>query len=273
MKYSSTHKKLQNPLLFVSLVALLVAGCSHQPPATLAAENTTSPEPEIQRTEITMPADAAPALPTADDARQTVQNFLTALQLDSNSPLATQLLTSTLAANASAAGNLQEALLNTSESIPSFEVSAARIEPEGQGARAEATIYFQKPVNFEFSLVVVDGSWKIAEITLAGEYPSTPEEVVQAFLIAYQENPDAMSSFLTPTRRAIQPPGGSVGMLQILGSLEGVLVKSVVVNPAEPPQAAIVVLIRSGGVDSQRQFVLVNEHGRWGIDQILIAAE
>ncbi|MHC1781678.1 MAG: hypothetical protein AB9891_02760 [Anaerolineaceae bacterium] len=58
-------------------------------------------------------------------------------------------------------------------------------------------------------------------------------------------------------------------MLQILGSLEGVLVKSAIVNP-DPPVAVIVAMIKSGGIDSQRQFILNRDNDRWGIDEIQI---
>jgi hypothetical protein len=45
------------------------------------------------------------------------------------------------------------------------------------------------------------------------------------------------------------------------------MIQSVVVNP-DPPTAAIQALIKSGGVESRRQFILIRDGGLWGIDEI-----
>jgi hypothetical protein len=228
------------------------------------AENPPQPAGEIETAEQPAP------LPDAAGARQTVIDFLTAVQLDANSSLALQLLTTELQIRAAQPEGLQAALLKTGESISSFEVSAAGISRNGAQADIEATLYLGTPHNLAFTLIAEDGFWKINEIrSLAdGEgYPGQPEGVVQAFLIAYQESPDEMSGYLTAGRRANQPPGGSVGMLRILGPLEGLMVQSVVVNP-DPPTAAIQALIKSGGIESRRQFILILEGGLWGIDEI-----
>jgi hypothetical protein len=271
-------KKFTIAGLSVGILMTLNSGCGLLPFPSPNIPSTPSVQPAeeslptpIEETEgVNQAAPEAPPAPNANDARQTVQNFLTAVQLDANSSLATQLLSPLLQAEAAQGEGLQTTLLKTAETIPSFEVSAARLNQDGQAADVEATLFLQKPVNMGFTLLSMDGMWKINEIkviTTAGDYPTTPEEVVQTFLIAYQERPDDMSNYLTATRRGNLPPGGSVGMLQILGSLEGVLVKSAVVNP-DPPIAVIVAIIKSGGIDSQRQFILNRENDRWGIDEI-----
>lgn len=260
-------------LLAVIMLALST-GCGMQdltsavlpsvPTAEFLDENPSEPVAEIETGDQPAPA------PDAGEARQTVVDFLTAVQLDANSSLALQLLTMELQMRAAQSEGLQAALLKTTESIPSFEVSAAGISHNGAQAEVEATLYLEYPLNIAFTLIAVDGFWKIGEIrplATGEEYPGQPEGVVQAFLIAYQERPDQMSGYLTAARRANQPPGGSVGMLRILGPLEGVMIQSVVVNP-DPPTAAIQALIKSGGVESRRQFILIRDGGLWGIDEI-----
>lgn len=260
--------------LLAVVLLVLSTGCGTQElasavlpavPTSLAmTENQPQPAADPETT-----GQSAP-LPDAADARQTAADFLTAVQLDANSILALQLLTTDLQMRAAQPEGLQAALLNTTESFPSFEASAAGISRNGTQAEIEATLYLDPPRNIALTLIVVDGFWRISEIrplAIGEEYPGQPEGVVQAFLIAYQERPDEMSGYLTASRRANQPPGGSVGMLRILGPLEGLVVQSVVVNP-DPPTAAIQVLIKSGGIESPRQFILIQDGGLWGIDEI-----
>ncbi|MHC1781679.1 MAG: hypothetical protein AB9891_02765 [Anaerolineaceae bacterium] len=209
--YFTALKKNAIAGLSAGILLALASGCGLQSltssilPSALtvqpAAENLPTPIEATETANQAAPA-AAPA-PNADDARQTVQNFLTAVQLDANSSLATQLLSPLLQAEATQGEELQTALLKTSETIPSFEVSAARLSQDGQAADLEATLFLQKPVNMGFTLLSMDGMWKINAIkvlTTGGDYPSTPEGVVQAFLIAYQERPDDMSNYLTGTQ-------------------------------------------------------------------------
>ncbi len=262
------------PGLLAVMILALSTGCGMQdlvpavlpsvPSADSPVENQPQPAAEIET------ADQPAPLPDAGEARQTVVDFLTAVQLDANSSLALQLLTVDLQTQAVQPEGLQAVLLKTTESIPSFEVSAAGISRNGEEAEVEATLYLEYPLNVAFTLFAVDGFWKISEIrplSSGGEYPGQPEGVVQAFLIAYQERPDEMSGYLADARRTNQPPGGSVGMLQILGPLQGVVVKSAVVNP-DPPLAAIHVMIKSGGIESERLFILIKDGGLWGIDEI-----
>lgn len=260
-------------ILLLALSLSLFSGCSLTNLAssimpTTSVEPENNPTAEAPATKV-LPAQDTPQPLTGEDARQTVKDFLTAIQLDANSSLAAQLL-SPFYQQEVAQNQLQSAVLKTTETIPSFEVSAAQLSNDGNQADVEVTLYLAKPVNLNFSLINHDTGWKIDKVkTLisASDYPSTPEGVVQAFLIAYQESPDDMSDYVTGTRRSHLPPGGSVGMLQILGPLEGVLIKSAVVNP-DPPFAAILAIVKAGGIESQRQFLLDKENERWGINQI-----
>lgn len=260
-------------ILLLVLSLSLLSGCSltdltSSTKPTTSAQPENNPTAEAPATEV-LPVQATPKPLTSEEARQTVKDFLTAVQLDANSSLAAQLL-SPFYQQEVAQSQLQSAVLKTTETIPSFEVSAAQLNNDGKQAEVEATLFLAKPVNLNFSLVSYDTGWKINEVkTLisGSDYPSTPEGVVQSFLIAYQESPDDMSDYVTGSRRSNFPPGGSVGMLQILGPLEGVLIKSAVVNP-DPPFAAIVAIVKAGGIESQRQFILNKENDRWGIDLI-----
>jgi hypothetical protein len=268
--------------VFVLLVTVLASGCANFP---LQIPGISQPSPT-----------AAPIKPTAVAATVVPQPVVTmtptmpvlpkigpektiSLFLDGQKAGATFVLTSNLL-SAGYAGRLKDdaglaAVFGTAESVGDYKIGTPTYSPDSLKSTLEGTIYMPQPSNVRFTLVIENGEWKIDEITLlssTGDYPTTPEEVVLSFLTSYQEAPDRMSNFLVPSRRAQQPPGGAGAMLQISGNLEGMVVQSAAVNP-EPPTAAIVVIIRAGGKEFHRTFLLTKDASFWGIDAIEVTAE
>jgi hypothetical protein len=272
--------------LIVLLVSLLASGCASLPvqiPGISKPTQTAAPTQTVAVVATSTPqvkpdlaATITPAMPVMPkvDPEKTVTLFL-----DGQKAGATFVLTSNLL-SAAYAGKLKDdaglaAVFGTADSIGEYKIGSPTYSPDSLKATMDGTIYMPQPSNVRFTLVLENNEWKIDDIVLlttAEEYPTTPEGVVLSFLTSYQEAPDRMSNFLVPSRRAQQPPGGAGAMLQINGSLEGMVVQSAAVNP-DPPTAAIVVIIRAGGKDYPRTFLLTKDTSNWGIDAIEITAK
>lgn len=280
---------MKKTTIVLMLITLLAAGCSSLPvqiPGLSQSTPTVGATPVIATAQPTQPTQstqppqpeftATPTMPVQPkiDAEKTISLFL-----DGQKAGATYALTSNLMSAAYAAKVKDDtgliALLGTPESIGSYKIGSPSYSADLSKATLEGTIYLPEPSNARFSLIIENSEWKIDDVTLlssTGDYPTTPEAVVLSFLTSYQEAPDRMSNFLIPSRRAQQPPGGAAGMLQINGSLEGMVVQSAAVNP-DPPSASIHVVIRAGGKDYVRRFLLTKDASLWGIDAIEATSE
>ncbi len=267
----------------VSLLILFVGGCANLPfqipggiAPTLAQVATQAAEVvEVVATNTPVPVEPTPTeVPAAVvmpkiEPDQTVTLFLDGLKSGGKFALTSNLFSSAFAARVKDDTGL-DALFGPTDELGEFKVGSPTISSDSSHSSLEGTLYIPEPVNARFELVQENGEWKIDNIEMlseAGEYPENPEEVVLAFLTAYQEAPDRMSSFLVSSRRAQQPPGGATAMLQINGDLGGMVVQSAAVSP-EPPTAAITVTILAGGREYQRRFLLTIENSVWGIDAI-----
>ena len=262
------------------VLAILISGCASLPfqipGVTIPATATPVPQPAPVETGTPVTASLTPtavARPKNDPVKA-ITIFLDGQKTGTPFALTSNLLSSTLAASVKDEAALS-ALLGKPESISEFKIGSPSYSSDLQKSTLEATVYMPEPSNLRFSMVVENGEWKVQEIkVLSGtdDYPTTPEGVVLSFLTSYQEAPDRMSNFLTSTRRSSQPPGGAGAMLQIGGALEGMVIQSAAVNP-EPPSAAIKVLIRAGGKDYPRTFLLTKDNSNWGIEAIEISGE
>ncbi len=269
------------------LILLLATGCSTLPiqipgitqptlAATLSVPITVTPPPAVNepagkpKATATL-APTTPVLPKIDPEK-TVSLFLEGKKTGAKFTLTSNLFSAAYASKINDDAGL-EAILGPVETLGEYKVGSPSYSADLMKASLEMTIYKPQPTNMRVDLIMENNEWKIDEITpitTGGEYPSNPEGVVLSFLTAYQESPDKMSSFLTGARRGQQPPGGAAGMLQINGSLEGMVVQSAAVSP-EPPTASIVVIIRAGGKDYPRKFFLTKEASLWGIDAIEVS--
>jgi hypothetical protein len=293
------HSEFQNPVFYVYreqegillkksivmflIIAILATGCSYLPvqipglsqstptvgptQAVATAEPTQTPQPEFTITP-TMP------IQPKIDAEKTISLLLDGQKAGATFALTSNLLSAAYAAKIKDDAGLA-AVFGTPESIGSYKIGSPSYSADMMKAILEGTIYLPEPGNVRFSMVIENNEWKVDEITLlssTGDYPTTPEAVVLSFLTSYQEAPDRMSNFLIPSRRAQQPPGGAAAMLQISGNLEGMVVQSAAVNP-EPPSASINVVIRAGGKDYVRRFLLTKDTSLWGIDAIETTSE
>lgn len=97
------------------------------------------------------------------------------------------------------------------------------------------------------------------------DYPATPEGVVQAFLNAYQEQPDQMGQYLRQAQQASEED--KANLLQIEGDIDGFAIQSAAVS-VDPPGAVIVVAIQTGGTEALRRFSLTRQNEKWVIDII-----
>ncbi len=103
----------------------------------------------------------------------------------------------------------------------------------------------------------------IPAVPAPGEYPTSPEGVVQAFLASYSDQPGQMDSYLTQAQSA----SGAASMLGFDGALEGFVIDAAAVNP-EPPAAVVSAAVKVGGAEIRRTFTLGKEDGQWKIETI-----
>jgi hypothetical protein len=237
---------------------------------------TKTPAPAVLPTD-SIPTAALPAATAAPvpqvlpavDPEKTVSLFLEAEKAKANFALASKLFSVNFIAQVKDDTGMA-GILGKDAVVSEYKVGFPSYSADALSASLESTVYLPQPSNMRFNLVVENNEWKIDGVTIltkSGEYPTTPEGVVLAFLASYQEAPDRMSGFLTAARRAQLPPGGSTAMLQISGNFEGMVVQSAAVNP-DPPTASVIVLIQAGGKGYPRKFILSRDVAGWGIDSI-----
>jgi len=258
----------QIPSLAIPTAAVLATAIPNGPTKTLASAPAVT---AATVTEVASTPTAAPAMIVLPeiDPEKTVTLFLEGKKANADFALTSKLFSANYAAQIKDDAGLvnifgKEAVINE------YRVGFPALSADSMTATLEATVYLPQPSNVRFSLVLENKEWRIDSInilTKTGEYPTAPEGVVLSFLTSYQEAPDRMSSFLSTARRAQQPPGGATAMLQISGNLEGMVIQSAAVNP-DPPTASIVVVIRAGGKDYPRKFVLTRDSTVWGIESI-----
>lgn len=270
-------------IISIALLVFILGGCANLPfqipgvaAPTLEKIATQAVEiVEVVATNTPVPAEAAatdvPEIPVMPKIQpeETVTLFLDGMKSGAGFNLMSNLFSSSYADRIKDDAGIV-GIFGSAGDLGDFKVGYPTISSDSMSSTLEGTLYIPEPVNAKFSLIVENGEWKINDITVlskAGTYPSNPEEVVLAFLTAYQESPDRMSNYLVSSRRLQQPPGGATAMLQISGDLGGMVVQSAAVSP-EPPTASITVTILAGGTNYQRRFLLTIENSVWGIDAI-----
>jgi hypothetical protein len=108
------------------------------------------------------------------------------------------------------------------------------------------------------------------EIT-SGEYPTSPEGVVQAFLSTFAGNPEGAVSYISAGAQANLNPERFAAVLQLNGAIEDFMIDQAAVNP-DLPGAFIGVAVQVAGSEVRRDFTLTIENGMWKIETITIPA-
>ncbi len=98
-------------------------------------------------------------------------------------------------------------------------------------------------------------------------YPTSPEGVVQAFLVAYQEEPQMMLQYLDQSVFGGWTPESIVENLQFNGMMDSFAIRNATVNN-DPAEAVVVVDILIGGELLQRSFLLTPHDLYWTIYSI-----
>jgi hypothetical protein len=99
-----------------------------------------------------------------------------------------------------------------------------------------------------------------------GEYPSSPEGVVQAFLASYSGNPSESLAFLSSGAQANLNSESFAAVMQFGGAIQGFTIDQAAVNP--DIGAFIGVAIQAAGSETRRDFTLTIENGLWKIEVI-----
>jgi hypothetical protein len=103
-------------------------------------------------------------------------------------------------------------------------------------------------------------------------YPETAEEVVYAFLAAYEVDQNEMLFYLSSALLSNLPVGGVFTLLQFDGVLEGFVFQSG--STSEDPHMAVVeVKIRVDGEETIRIFNLIRENQYWLITSVEVPGE
>ena len=98
-------------------------------------------------------------------------------------------------------------------------------------------------------------------------YPTSPEGVVQAFLVAYQEEPQMMLQYLDQGVFGGWTPESIVENLQFNGMIDSFAIRNATVNN-DPAEAVVIVDILIGGEVLQRSFLLTPHDLYWTIYSI-----
>ncbi len=108
---------------------------------------------------------------------------------------------------------------------------------------------------------------QIPAVPAPGEYPTSPEGVVQAFLASYVAQPKEMKSYLSQSQADSLPSGGIKALLGFQGDLEGFVIDAAAVSP-QPPAAVVSAAVKVGGAEIRRSFTLSKENDAWKIESI-----
>jgi hypothetical protein len=98
-------------------------------------------------------------------------------------------------------------------------------------------------------------------------YPTSPEGVVQAFLVAYQEEPEMMLQYLDQSVFGGWTPESIVENLHFNGMIDSFAIRNATVNN-DPAEAVVVVDILISGELLQRSFLLTPHDLYWTIYSI-----
>jgi hypothetical protein len=108
----------------------------------------------------------------------------------------------------------------------------------------------------------------VTTVGLDNQYPSTPEEVIRAFLIAYPTDPIYAVQFLSPTLVSTLDAASATKLLPASGEISGfIIVKGD--TSAESEKSEILTNIAFQSTSSEVQFNLNIVDGRWVINQII----
>ncbi len=133
--------------------------------------------------------------------------------------------------------------------------AAAQVEAAVPQAKAGAT-----------QAATVEGA--IPPVPAPGQYPNSPEGVVQAFLASYAAQPNEMSNYLSQSEAAAAPADGAASLLGFnSAALEGFVIDAAAVNP-NPPAAVVSAAVKVGGAEIRRTFTLGKEGDQWKIETI-----
>ena len=131
--------------------------------------------------------------------------------------------------------------------------------------------YQRKPPETQVTIVPT-ATRELVQETIRTTSQDSPEDVVYAFLTAYEIDQNEMLFYLSSSLLEGLPSGGVISMLQFTGSLEGFVFQSG--SSGEAPNLAVVeVKILMDGVDTVRIFHLTRDSGYWFIDSIEIPGE
>lgn len=135
--------------------------------------------------------------------------------------------------------------------------------------------YTQKPSESQ-TIDISTASQEIVQVTaqsvLPQTYSQTAEEVVYAFLTAYEIDQNEMLFYLSPSLLSNLPAGGVISLLQFDGLIEGFVFQSG--SSSEDPNMAVVeVKIRVDGEGTVRIFHLMRENQYWQITSIEVPGE
>lgn len=264
-------------IMVLTVFALVLAACGGAAPAAPAESGgqkatevaTPPPPPAPDQAQ----AGSAANVPDPKQAvNKVMQDYLTAMQGDLGGQAAQGLLTKSMQDKVTAGASMAS-LLGVQNAYSSFELSDITFSPEGKQAIVEATLnYAESPARRRFVLVSTEDVWKIQMIEAVdaqsqAQYPDKPEDVVQQFLAAYQQAPDQMKRYVSAEMLTKISEGGMADVLQLNGPVEGYIIQSASVSN-DPPQAAVTVNLRAGGVDSTRIFFLAAPNGQWQIDAL-----
>lgn len=98
-------------------------------------------------------------------------------------------------------------------------------------------------------------------------YPTTPEAVVQAFLLSLQADPASSINYLSAALRSNLPAEGPTALLAVSGEITGVAIQSGAVS-LEPAAAQVDVGLQVAETIVTRRFNMLQEKEHWVITSI-----
>lgn len=205
----------------------------------------------------------------ADSVNRLVINFLTDVQTSQAASSVEPYLGDALKQRLSSGQTFLQ-LMNVQSNFSGFDISPVILNQQGNQATLNATLKYPIPVVRRLTLTLQSTGWKIQAIDpiqVGDIYPSTPEGVVEAFLIAYQGSPELMKQYLSSGLITHLPSGGAAGLLGFNGTLQGYVIQSGS-GMLNPPGAIVKVALQVGGKNLNRNFTLLQDGGKWVIDTI-----
>lgn len=100
------------------------------------------------------------------------------------------------------------------------------------------------------------------------QYPSTPEEVIRAFLISYPTDPIYAVQYLSPSFVSSLTAASATKLLPASGDISGFIIEKGDTS-AESEKSEILTNIAFQSMSSEVQFNLEIVDGRWVISQII----